>query len=150
MTSSPARAEPADDAAPGAHDFRAEVARLRAAESARVFPLGVHLGRPPGPRSRLELPWRVDEAIDQGLRFDLAATLADGLATRPPMGGPVWGWVTRPGVPEVHDRDLGWLAAVVRAAEAHDLPLAGFRAVTRTGWLDLLSGETQSWGSLSR
>lgn len=140
--------------------FRTEVARLRAAERRRSFPLGVHVGAPDGPRSGLALPWPVPPEYDAGLRFDLADALVDDLLGQGhdrPAGHqahdgraeqPVWGWLTRPGVPRVHDRDLEWLSAVTRAVGAHGLPIAGFRAVTRTGWLDVVSGRSRTWRRL--
>jgi hypothetical protein len=130
--------------------FRAEVARLRAADQRRLFPLGVHVGTPDGPRRHADVPWPVPAAYDPGLRFDIVDALVDGLLATQPRDEPAWGWLTRPGVPEVHDCDLGWLAAAVRVFGAHGLPLAGFRAVTRTGWLDLVSGENRTWKRLRR
>jgi hypothetical protein len=141
----PARpsADPADQL------FRDEVARLRAAAGLRrFFPLGVHVGAPDGRRRSLELPWPVPREYDAGLRFDVADGLVEGLLTGWPEAEAVWGWVTRPGVPQVHDCDLGWLAALTRAVGAHGRPVAGFRAVTRTGWLDVASGESRTWKRL--
>lgn len=153
MAASPLSAGSADLA------FRNEVARLRAAERRRSFPLGVHVGDPGGVRSGLALPWPVPPEYDAGLRFDVADALVDvllgnghGRHETPDAhdGGEqaMWGWLTRPGVPSVHDRDLEWFAALTRAAEAHGRSLAGFRAVTRTGWLDVVSGRGRAWRRL--
>ena len=124
-------------------DFRAEVARLRSAERRRTFPLAVHVGTPSGTRLRLELPWPVPGEYDAGVRFDVMCALVDELE-----GGSAWCWLTRPGVPEVHDVDLAWFSAASRAFGAHAVELAGFRAVTRTGWLDVVTGESRTWSRL--
>lgn len=110
--------------------------------------MAVHVGVPAGPCRRLETPWPVPASIDQGLRFDLAAALVEGLLAEWSVTTAAWAWLTRPGVPETHDQDLGWFAAAVRGFGAHGLPLAGFRAVTRTGWLDLRTGESRTWKRL--
>ena len=130
--------------------FRSEVSQLRSSERRRLFPLGLHVGSPGGVVRRLEVPWPAPADLDQGLRFDLADALIDDLADSWPVGREPWAWVTRPGVPEVHDSDLEWLSAVSRALGAHQLPMAGFRAVTRTGWLDVLTGEHRAWKRLRR
>ena len=130
--------------------FRAEVAALRAVERRRRFPLGVHVGTPEGVRRRLEVPWPMPERYDDGLRFDLADALVDDLAGAWPTDPGAWGWLTRPGEPELHDCDLAWLAATNRAFAARDLPLAGFRAVTRTGWLDVVTLASRRWKRLRR
>ena len=129
-------------------DFRAEVARFRAGERRRVFPATLHLGVPEGPRPSLQTPWPVPAEYDAGLRFDLAVALVDTLLPQWPVGEDPWAWLTRPGVPEVHDCDLGWLSAVWRALAAHGLALRGFRAVTRPGWLDPVTGESRTWKRL--
>lgn len=128
--------------------FRVEVATFRGPDRLRSFPLGVHAGVPDGPRRRLEVPWPVPRSYDAGLRLDLAEALVDALLPRWPSDVACWGWVTRPGRPELHDCDLGWLAALRHAVGVHDLELAGFRAVTRTGWLDVLTGERRTWKRL--
>jgi hypothetical protein len=128
--------------------FRAEVARFRLAERRRLFPLGLHVGAPDGYRHSLEAAWPWPGSLDAGSRFDLAAGLVDALTTQWPVERPAWAWVTRPGVPELHDCDLGWYAATARAFGAYGLAIAGFRSVTRTGWLDVVSGESRTWKRL--
>lgn len=140
-------AAPLPSASPDDLAFRGEVARLRAGERRRTFPLGLHLGHPHGPRQEVELPWPVPAEYDAGLRFDVADALVEALLDDSGIRS-VWAWLTRPGVPEVHDRDLEWLSAAHRAVEAHGLQLAGFRAVTRTGWLDVVSGRRRTWKRL--
>ena len=132
----PPAAEPdADDA------FRLEVARLRRRDQRRRFPAELHLGRPAGDRVSTELP-----VADAGLRFDLVAALLD--LWRDEHGGPATAWLVRPGVPELHDDDLAWHAAAVRAFGAVGADLEGFRAVTRGGWLDVVSGRSRVWKRL--
>ena len=146
---------PPDPAPP--HDlvaaWRTEVGRFRVAERRRVHPLGVHVGVPGGPRSSVEVPWP-PTGVDAGLRFDLVAALLTRAA--PPASPespaspapPASLWLTRPGVPELHDEDLDWHAAAVRAFDAHGVALAGVHAVTRTGWLDVVTGASRSWKRL--
>ncbi len=131
-------------------DFRAEVARLRAEERRRLFPVRLHVGDPGGPRRRFEMPWPVPEEYDAGLLFDLTDAIVDGLLRDAPGRGPTWAWVTRPGVPEVHDIDLRSFSAVRRVFGAHGLTLGGFRVVTRTGWLDPETGAGRTWKRLRR
>jgi hypothetical protein len=122
--------------------FRLEVGRLRLRDRRRTFPAELRVGRPAGARVSLELP-----PADVGLRFDLATALLD-VWREEHGGGPAYAWVVRPGVPTVHDTDLAWYAATVRAAGAHGLELEGFRAVTRAGWLDVVTGESRVWRRL--
>jgi len=128
--------------------FRLEVGRFRATERRRLFPLVLHVGTPDGPRRSTDVPWPVPREYDAGLRFDLADALLDGLMAGWQGHVPLWGWLTRPGVPVVHDSDLGWFAATAKAVAARERDLAGFRVVTRTGWLDLVSEERRTWKRL--
>jgi hypothetical protein len=121
--------------------FRIEVGRLRARDRRRTFPAELHLGRPAGPRVSLGVP-----TADVGLRLDLVAALLD--VWREEHGGPAFGWVIRSGVPAPHDEDLAWYAAAVRAFGALDEAPQGFRAVTRSGWLDVVTGENRVWKRL--
>jgi hypothetical protein len=129
-------------------DFRAEVARLRSGERRRMFPAHVHIGLPAGPQRRLEVPWPAPEEYDAGLLFDLADALLDAFLQEAPDCALVWAWLTRPGVAEVHDCDLGWFSAVLRAFGAHRTTLGGFRVVTRSGWLDPATGASRTWKRL--
>jgi hypothetical protein len=129
-----------------ASDWRTEVGRFRARQPRRVFPLTIHVGSPGGPRVQVEVPWPVAMGYDAGLRFDLVSALLERWDGNP--GGHAFGWLSRPGVPDLHDRDLEWHSATVRAFGGHGLQLLGFRAVTRTGWVDVLSGERRVWRRL--
>ena len=123
--------------------FDDESERIRAVEDRPSFPLGVHVGSPGGERRSLEVRWPVPSEYDDGLRFDLVAGLLDHLGCGDSID-PVWAWLTRPGVPEVHDVDLLWLAPARHAFEALGVPLAGFLAVTPAGWLDVVTGESRT------
>jgi len=107
------------------------------------------VGTPAGSRASAEESWSPDAAYDAGLRFDVVDGLLDAwLAEAPSDPTVVSAWVTRPGGPDLHDRDLGWFAACTAAAEAHGLQLEEFRAVTRSGWLDVRTGERRAWKRL--
>jgi hypothetical protein len=129
------------------HGFRAEVVRLRADERRRYFPLRLHVGALDGFRPSLEVPWPVPQEYDDGLRFDLATALVEQLLGADCVGL-TWGWLTRPGVPELHDVDLPWLSATTRAFAALEVEPAGFRVVTRIGWLDPATGDSRVWRRL--
>jgi hypothetical protein len=138
---------PPSDLEPAA--WRTEVGRFRGSQSRRRFPLTVHVGVPLGPRVAAEVPWPMPPGYDDGLRFDLVDALLDAWSgsqsPRPPEG---YLWLTRPGVPEPHDVDLLWHAAATRAFAAHDVALVGVLALTRTGWVDVRSGERRGWRRL--
>ena len=136
---------PAEQAAPCA-SWRQEVGDFRAREQRRRHPLGVHVGEPGGWRTSLELPWPEPRWHDGGLRDDLVTGLL--ARTDPVTVAAAHAWITRPGVPELHDADLAWFAAAVRGFGAHGVGLAGFRAVTRTGWVDVATGDRRAWKRL--
>lgn len=128
---------PLEDAA-----WRLEVGRFRAAERRRTFRVRVYVGVPAGVRVDLESP-RTSQ-LDRGLRFDLLTALLDRWR-RKEGDRPAYAWLSRQGRPEPHDEDLAWRAAAADAFEAHEVSRLGFRAVTKTGWLDPDSGERQEW-----
>jgi hypothetical protein len=132
--------EPTGDRAVDAA-FRLEVGRLRARDQRRTFPVELRVGRPAGPQVSLEVP-----RTDPGLRLDLTCALLD--LWREQHDGSAFAWTVRPGVPTPHDADLAWYAAAVRAFGAVGAPLPGFRAVTKTGWLDVVTGESRVWKRL--
>ena len=125
--------------------WRREVGAFRSAEQRRRHPLGLHVGAPDGGRESVELPWPEPDWYDAGLRLDVVAGL---LGRVDPAVEAAHGWITRPGVPELHDADLAWCAAARHGWDVHGIVLVGFRAVTRTGWVDVLSGERRSWKRL--
>ena len=109
-----------------------------------MFDTVVHLGRLDGPRERFVARATDLPALDEALRVEVLSGLLATAAWHPSYAV----WLTRAGVPEPHDEDLAWLAAARLAFAAHGHGLDGFYAVTRTGWLDLLSGARQTWKRL--
>jgi hypothetical protein len=129
----------------GAAAWRREVGEFRARERRRRHPLGVHVGVAGGPRESAEVPWPEPRWLDAGARLDVVTAL---LTRTDPVLTVAHGWITRPGVPEPHDADLGWYAAAQHGWAAHGLVLSGFWAVTRTGWVDVVTGEHRAWKRL--
>jgi hypothetical protein len=125
-------------------DLRTEVGRFRAGQVRRRFPTTVQVGEPAGPRVSTRL------ADAQGYDAGLRADIVSGLLDLQPAGVPAASsaWLTRPGDPEPQDCDLAWLAASHTAFAMHGRRLSGFYVVTRTGWLDLRSGERRVWKRL--
>jgi hypothetical protein len=123
--------------------LRLEVGRFRARESRRVFDLSLQVGELGGGRYGVTVPSRDLAGFDASLRTDVAA----GLVQRCPED---WGtaWLVRPGTPEQHDLDLQWLAATRTAFGIHGRTLEAFYALTRSGWRDVVSGETRVWKRL--
>ena len=119
--------------------LRQEVGRFRAAEQRRRFPTTLHVGRLDGSRTTLEVPTTTGP-LDRATAFDLLdCRLGAALPAE------VEAWVTRPGVPELHDEDLLWLTVTAAAVAARGSSLTSFHAVTRTGWLDVRTGESRVW-----
>jgi hypothetical protein len=132
----------------GDPEWRLEVGRTRAAHPRRALPFTVNVGRPAGARVTAILPWPPPPEYDAGLRFDLLDALVEQWQDGDEGDDRAYGWLTRPGVPSVHDEDLRWFAATTRAAQARELRLVAFRAVTHTGWLDVATGERTTWRRL--
>jgi hypothetical protein len=123
--------------------LRREVGRFRARESRRVFDASVHVGLLDGPRDSFTVRAADLPVVDAGLRTDVVSALLDDSP-----GDWRTAWLVRPGVPELHDLDLVWLAAARTAFGMHARPLEAFYTVTRSGWLDVLSGESRVWKRL--
>jgi hypothetical protein len=124
--------------------LRTEVGLLRMRETRRVFDVQVHLGALGGGEHDTFVVRAQDvPVLDQGLRTEVVVVLAEQLGTRDPAV-----WVTRPGVPELHDVDLHWLSATDRAFAELGRPSPEFYAVTRYGWLDVRTGQGRSWKRL--
>ncbi len=134
-------------AAPRPH-LRLEVGRLRQRESRRVFDPSVHVGRLAGPRDSCVVRAQDLPVIDRALRVELVSALLADQETADQDTGEQDAWLVRPGPPELHDSDLAWLAATSFAFTAHGVGLTGFYVVTRTGWLDVQTGESQVWKRL--
>ena len=123
--------------------LREEVGRLRARERRRVFDPCVCLGTPGGEQVTFAAPAKEAADVDAGLRTDVVARL---LAQAAPQAGTVL--LLRAGEPHPHDLDLAWFAAAGMAFGAAGRPLVGFYAVTRTGWLNVVTGERKTWKRL--
>ncbi|HEX6515094.1 MAG TPA: hypothetical protein VF049_05950 [Nocardioidaceae bacterium] len=123
--------------------LRQEVGRFRASQRRRVFDAAVHVGVPAGPHASFVLPARDVAVADDALRIDVVCALLNQVPA-----GCGYAWLTRPGVPEVHDLDLRWLAAAGVAFGSFGRDLDGFFAVTRAGWLDVRTGERRVWRRL--
>lgn len=123
--------------------LRQEVAILRAQESRRVFDVAIHVGELGGQRDSFVLRTQDAAAMDIGLRIDVMSAL---VGTSAPEA--ISAWVSRPGVPHTHDVDLEWLAAASVAFGMHGRELAAFHAITRSGWLDVRTGEQRVWKRL--
>jgi hypothetical protein len=123
--------------------LRQEVGRFRARETRRVFDPAVHVGRPCGERDTFVVRRQDVPAVNHGLRVDVVSSLVAQTSAECTMA-----WVTRPGVPHPHDIDLEWLSAARVAFGMHGRDLDGFFAITRTGWLDVRTGERREWKRL--
>ena len=119
--------------------LRLEVGRFRRGEHRRRFPTRLSLGELAGDRTSVEVPAEVD--------LQLGTDLALALAERTPAdlwGHLVW-WVTRPGVPDLHEMDNRWIAATAQAAGVLGLDRLPIYVITRTGWLDPVGGNSRRW-----
>ena len=123
--------------------LRAEVGRLRARESRRVFDPSVHVGVLGGDRTGVPLRAADRSQVDVALRTDVVSRLVEGSPSQ-------WhtAWLVRPGTPDQHDMDLQWLAAAWTAFGMHARRLDGCFVVTRTGWCDVVTDERQVWTRL--
>ncbi len=124
-------------------NLRREVGLLRLRESRRRFDATVGVGSLGGERQSFVVRAQDLPAVDPALRTDVVSPLV-GLFD----AGPLAGWVTRPGTPDLHDVDLQWLAAATAAFGIHGRPMQGFYAITRAGWLDVRTGERRVWKRL--
>lgn len=125
--------------------LRQAVGTLRARESRRVFDSVVHVGELDGEVQSFVARAQDLPALDDSLRTDVVSALVAELD--PALRSPTV-WLTRCGVPDLHDLDLRWLAAASAACSEHGCVVGGFYVITRTGWLDVESGETQTWKRL--
>jgi hypothetical protein len=126
-----------------AAQLREEVGRLRQRETRRVFDAVVHVGRLGGPHDSFVVRAQDVPAVDAALRTDLLAAMLEGAPTD-------WSstWLTRSGLPVVGDDDLAWLAAARTAYGMHGRELLSCHAVTRYGWVDLVTGDRREWKRL--
>jgi hypothetical protein len=125
--------------------LRLEVGRLRTLQKGRRFDTVVHLGRIDGPYVTCTVPLADLGVLDAGTRTDVVSMLLEDHGA---SDGAACVWITRAGEPSLQDEDLAWLSAASRAFGALDRHLDGFWTVTRTGWLDVRTGEGRTWKRL--
>jgi hypothetical protein len=122
----------ADLAAAVTRELRVFVA---SAGTRRALPTTCRVGHPAG--EQVTLP----DADEQGLRTDLVVRAIDGLVET----SGACAWVTRGGGLTTTDADAGWFAATRAGFARHGLVLPAFVVVTRSAWIDLVSGEQRTW-----
>jgi hypothetical protein len=125
--------------------LRREVGLLRRRETRRRFDTEVTVGRLDGERRSCTVPRDAGGLLDPGTRAAVVAVLLEQLS---PVADRLDAWIVRPGETSLQDQDLGWFSAADRAFAEADVVLDGFWTVTRTGWLDVRSGERRTWKRL--
>jgi hypothetical protein len=108
---------------------------VASAGTRRALPTTCHVGHPAA--EHVVLP----EVNEHGLRTDLVVRAIEGLAETEDACA----WVTRGGDLGTTDADLAWLAAARSGFARHGLVLPAFVVVTRSAWLDLVSGQERVW-----
>lgn len=125
--------------------LRREVGLLRMRERRRHFPARLSLGTPGADLVAAELAFPLRPEDDMGLLGDVAEALAERL---PASVSACWAWLSRPGVPDLHDADVLVRAAAEHGAARTGRGLAGFAVVTRCGWADPQTGRQRRWKRL--
>jgi hypothetical protein len=110
---------------------------VKGAGTRRSLPTTCHVGHPGGEQAR----WPHEVTEDRSLRADLVERAIDGLLETKGACA----WVTRGGVLDVSDADADWFAAARTGFARHGLPLPAFFVLTRTAWVDLVTGEQRHW-----
>jgi hypothetical protein len=142
--------------------LRLAVFGLRRTTRARTFPPVLHVGTlggtpdgTPGVTAGITLgavlagdrggdvSVAVDPGADHALRSDVVARLLELQDDPAPSV-----WLTRVGVPDVHDLDLALLAASSSAFAEAGTPLPWFVVVTKNGWIRPATGESRAWHRL--
>jgi hypothetical protein len=123
--------------------LREEVGLFRVRETRRIFDLTVYVGVLGGARDSFVVRAQDLPVMDAALRTDVLSALVEATAS-----DCLTAWWARPGLPEPHDLDLLWLAAARSAFGMHERSLDGCYALTRYGWLDVLTGERRAWKRL--
>jgi len=119
--------------------LRREVGLFRRGEHRRRFPVRLSLGEPAGSRSDLEVPGEIDPQLGTDLALLLAEQAPDDSWRRL-----VW-WITRPGVPDLHEMDNLWVAATSMAGGVLGRDPLPLYVITRSGWLDPATGASRRW-----
>lgn len=125
--------------------LRREMLLLRRREGRRRFDTVVHVGELGSEERSCALPDDAREVLDPGTRTDIVTALLEELVAAREGTNRARGWLTRYGEPELQDEDLTWLAAAIRAFGVLQLDLEGFWTITRTGWIDVRTGERRVW-----
>lgn len=123
--------------------LRLEVGRLRRRESRPRFDTVVHVGRLDGPVRSCSVRYG-DPVVDAGTRVEVVLGLLAGLSGEEGACA----WLTRAGEGGCQDEDLAWLAASTLAFGAVARPLEAFWSLTRSGWVDVRTGESRTWKRL--
>jgi hypothetical protein len=118
-------------------ELRAFVA---AAGTRRALPSTCHVGHPGD--AQVELP----DVDDASLRADLVERAIDGLLD---IEG-ACAWVTRGGDLGITDADASWFAAALAGFARHGLTMSAFVVMTRSAWIDVVSGERREWRRVRR
>jgi len=125
--------------------LRHEVGMLRARESRRVFDPVLKVGHLAGEHESFIARAQDRLALDVSLCTDVVSALVTEID---PRLATLTVWLTRAGGPEPHEMDLRWMAAAAVACGQHGRDVDGFYAITRTGWINLRSGQSQTWKRL--
>lgn len=110
---------------------------VTSAGTRRSLPTSCHVGHPGGQQS--SFPHGV--TTESSLRSDLVERVIDGLLDPTDACA----WVTRGGELSLADADAEWFAAARTAFARHGLSLPAFFVLNRSGWVDLVTGETRAW-----
>jgi hypothetical protein len=126
--------------------LRVEVVRVVTAAGRRRTILPVcHVGHPAGEQSALPESQVAENTADAtaaaALRTDLVVRALDGLLST--TGACTW--VVRSGPLTPTDADAAWWSAARSGFARHDVPLEHVVLVNRSGWRDLVGGESRSW-----
>lgn len=112
-------------------------ALVTAAGTRRHLPTTVHVGEPWAERRVIDDPG----GLDAGLRVDLVTRALEGLSDL----AHACTWLTRSGPLALTDPDAAWLSAARSGFARHGVELPAFFVLTRTGWVDHLSGARHTW-----
>lgn len=123
--------------------LRVEVGQFRAVERRRRFDPTLCIGEIAGDRVDVAIPAQEFDWLDAAVSADLVVAL---LEHRPVATSAVW--LARPGMPEISQTDEVWSVGARRAFGYAGLPRPDCFVITRHGWVDLSSGDHQTWKRL--
>lgn len=125
--------------------LRREVVSLRRRHGRRRFDTVVHVGELWGERRSCPLYPDAIEVLDAGTRTEVVAGLLAGLSSEEEHLARAQAWLTRYGEPELQDEDTTWLSAAARGFGVLGCALEAFWTITRSGWIDVRTGECRVW-----